>query len=72
MKIQDLRQLTPKKLWETLRKTRRDLAVARFHVKTGQNKDTAALSKQKKLVAQILTIFQEKNDVAAEPANKKD
>lgn len=63
MNVQDLRQLTPKKLWEVFRKTRRELAVARFHVKTGQDKDTAALIKQKKTIARILTIFQEKKSL---------
>lgn len=72
MKIQDLRQLASKKLWEHLRKTRRELVVARFHVKTGQNKDTAALAKQKRVVAQILTIFQEKKGMANNEGVKKD
>ena len=71
MKVQDLRHLTPKKLWELLWKTRRDLAISRFHVKTGQDKDTAKLSKQKRIVAQILTIFQEKKSTPKE-LEKKD
>ena len=57
MKIQELRQLTTKKLWEQLKKTRRDLAVTRFHVKTGQSQDTAKIAKLKKSVAQILTLL---------------
>ena len=57
MKIQELRQLTTKKLWEQLKKARRDLAVTRFHVKTGQSQDTAKIAKLKKSVAQILTLL---------------
>ena len=57
MKISELRQLTPKKLWATLRKTRRELAVTRFHVKTGQEQNTAKIKTQKKLIAQTLTLL---------------
>ena len=62
MKISELRQLTPKKLWETLRKTRRDLAVTRFHVQTGQEQNTAKIKKQRKLIAQILTLLNSKKE----------
>ena len=62
MKIAELRQLTPKKLWEALRKTRRELAVTRFHVKTGQEQNTAKISKQKKTIAQILTLLNTKKE----------
>lgn len=55
MDIQEIRQLTPKKLIEALKKARRDLAVARFHVKTGQNQNTAQLKKLRKTIARILT-----------------
>ena len=57
MKISELRQLTPKKLWATLHKTRRELAVTRFHVKTGQEQNTAKIKTQKKLIAQTLTLL---------------
>ncbi len=57
MKIQEIRQLTSKKLWEQLKKTRRELAVTRFHVRTGQSQDTAKIAKLRKTVAQILTLL---------------
>jgi len=57
MKIAELRQLTPKKLWETLKKTRRELAVIRFHAATGQEQNTAKIKKHKKLIAQTLTLL---------------
>ena len=60
MKVQELRQLTPKKLLETLKKTRREHAVSRFHAKTGQNQNTAELTKQRRLIARILTVLGEK------------
>ena len=57
MKIQELRQLTPKKLWKQLAETRRTLAVKRFHVKTGQDQKTSDVRDLKKTIAQILTIL---------------
>ncbi|MDH3325070.1 MAG: 50S ribosomal protein L29 [Candidatus Peregrinibacteria bacterium] len=57
MKISEIRQLAPKKLKEALDKARRDLSVARFHVKTGQNKNTSVIKKLKKMIAQMLTIL---------------
>ncbi len=60
MKVQELRQLTPKKLWELLKKTRRDLAVTRFQSQTGREKNTADIKKQKKTVSRVLTILKEK------------
>ncbi len=57
MKIQELRQLTPKKLAKELEKARRDLAVARFSVKTGKNQNIAQIGKLRRLVAQILTLL---------------
>lgn len=57
MKIQEMRQLTTKKLWEQLRKTRRELAVVRFHVKTGQNQNTAKIKYLRKTIARILTLL---------------
>ena len=62
MKISELRQLTPKKLWATLRKTRRELAVTRFHIQTGQEQNTAKIQKQRKLIAQILTLLNSKKE----------
>lgn len=57
MKIQELRQLTPKKLWKQLRDTRRALAVKRFHVKTGQDQKTSDIRGLKKTIARILSIL---------------
>jgi ribosomal protein L29 len=57
MKIQELRQLTPKKLKEALQKARRDLAVTRFHVRTGQNQKTSQIGELKTLIARILTLL---------------
>lgn len=60
MKMQEIRQLSPKKLHELLEKTRRDLAVSRFHVKTGQSKDVASIRKQREMLAQIETLLKER------------
>jgi ribosomal protein L29 len=57
MKIQELRQLPPKKLIEMLKKTQRELAIGKFHVKTGQNQNTAQIKKMKKIIARILTLL---------------
>jgi len=57
MKISELRQMNAKKLWETLRKVKRELAVTRFHVQTQQSQDTAAIGKKRRLVAQIKTLL---------------
>ena len=62
MKIAELRQLTSKKLWGALRAAQRELAVTRFHVKTGQEQNTAKISKQKKMIAQIMTLLNTKKE----------
>ncbi len=62
MKIQELRQMTEKKLNEELIKTRRELGSARFRVKTGQNQNTAQVGKLRKKIARILTILKEMKD----------
>ncbi len=59
MKVQELRQLTPKKLQEELKKAQRELAGVRFHVKTGQNQNHAQIKKLKTSVARILTLLAE-------------
>jgi len=56
MKIAELRQLTPKKLLETLQKFERELAVTQFHVQTGQNKNSSRISTLRKIIARIKTI----------------
>ncbi len=57
MKIQELRQLTPKKLLEKLNKLKREYSVARFHVKTGKNQNVSQLKKFRKTIARIKTLF---------------
>ena len=57
MQIQELRQLTVKKLWVKLREVRRALAVTKFHVKTGREQDSSKIGKFKQLIARILTIL---------------
>lgn len=57
MKIQELRQMNVKKLYEQLRKTQRDLAVTRFHVKTQQSADTSQIFKKRRMIAQIKTLL---------------
>jgi ribosomal protein L29 len=57
MKIQELRQMNLKKLWEQLKKVQRELAVARFHVKTQQSADTSQISKKRRMVARIKTLI---------------
>lgn len=60
MDISEIRQLTSKKLVAALAKARRALAVKRFHVKTGQNQNTADLKKSRKEIAQMQTVLNEK------------
>ena len=57
MKIQELRQLTPKKLQAELEKTVRSLSVLRFHIATGQAQNTAKVKSARKLIAQIKTLL---------------
>ena len=59
MKIQELRQMTVAKLVELLKKTRREAASAKFRLNTGQNQDSAAFKKMRKMVAQIKTLLHE-------------
>jgi ribosomal protein L29 len=61
MKLYEIKQLDMKKLFAALRKTRRDLAVIRFQVRTGVSKDTARIKFLRKAVAQILTLMSFKN-----------
>jgi large subunit ribosomal protein L29 len=59
MKTQELRQMTAKKLIDQLRKTRRDLTSVKFRAKTGQNQNTAQITKLRKMIAKIMTILNE-------------
>ncbi len=57
MKVQELRQLDAKKLNEKLKELVRKLSVFRFHVKTGQEANTAEIGKMRKQIAQIKTLL---------------
>lgn len=59
MNTVELRQLTRKKQIELLTKTRRELASEKFRAQTGQNQNTAALVRKRKMIAQILTLLNE-------------
>ena len=59
MKIQELRQMTEKNLNKELLKARRELGVSRFRAKTGQNQNTAQVTKLRKMIARIMTILTE-------------
>ncbi len=59
MKIQELRQMTVKKLEELLKKTRREAAALRFHLATGQSQDSASWKKMRTLIARIETLLHE-------------
>ena len=63
MKVSEIRQMNKKKLTEELAKTRREKAVVKFHVKTGQQQDTAKVSKLKKKIAQIKTVQKEQSKI---------
>ncbi len=56
MNIQELRQLTPKKLTAELDRTRRAFAVAKFQIRTGKNQNNAELGKLRRIIARILTL----------------
>ena len=71
MKIQELRQMTVKKLYEKLLQTRRELNSAKFRTKTGQNQNTAQTTKLRKMIAQIMTILKEMSSVEKETLNTK-
>ena len=58
--IQDLRAMTVAQLHTEMKAVRRELAVIRFHVRTGQNKSVAKLKGLRKNVAQIKTVLASK------------
>lgn len=60
MKIAELRQLTTKKLFAALREKRRELAVTRFQIKTGQVIETSKVGLLRKTIARILTLLNQK------------
>lgn len=57
MKIQELRQLTAKKLQDRLSVLERELSVLRFHIKTGQSQKTSDVGLRRVEIAQINTIL---------------
>lgn len=59
MKVQELRQMTEKNLNKELKKARRELGTSKFRAKTGQNQNTAQISKLRKMIARIMTILAE-------------
>ena len=63
MTIAELRQLTPKKLRDELKKSRRERSTTKFHIQTGQSQDTAKLSKLKRKIARIKFLLS--NELAA-------
>lgn len=71
MKIQELRQLTQKKLREELSTAVRSLAATRFHVKTGQNQNIAHIKKLKKTVARVKTLLGEQPRKETNPIQVK-
>lgn len=55
--IQDLRAMTAGQLHKELASVRRNLAVARFHLRTGQSKEVAKVQGLRKNIAQIKTLL---------------
>lgn len=64
MKTNDFRQMTPVQLFGKLRELRRALAVKKFHVATGQDKNASVISTTKKDIARIQTVIRE-NELSA-------
>lgn len=59
IKTSELRQLSKEKLNEELVNAQRELAKIRFHVQTGQEKDTAKIKKIRQVIARIITLQKE-------------
>jgi len=66
MKTQELRQLSPIKLYEELNKAIRELASTRFHVRTGKNQNIAEIKKFKTTIAQIKTLLTKLKNTGAD------
>ena len=72
MNLAEIRSLSLKKLVEALKKARRELAVSRFHLQTGQARDTSKPRKSRRQIARILTAIHEKQtQEKAEPTKEK-
>ena len=67
MKMQELRQLPPKKLVAELEKAQRELAGIRFQVRTGKNQNTAEVRTKRTLVARILTMMNSETPLLSSP-----
>lgn len=61
MKTKDLKEKQPKELRILLAQERDGLRKLRFQIAAGQLKDVSQMSKNKKIVASILTILKEKH-----------
>lgn len=59
MKTSEIRQMTPAKRGSALKNAQRSLAVKKFHVKTGQDKNSAAIKTLRTDIARIHTVNRE-------------
>jgi len=62
--------MTLKQLQEKLVKSERELTSVRFHVKTGQNQDNAAIRKLRTQVAQVKTLLNDEEFVTSKTVKK--
>lgn len=60
MKATEIRQMSQKQLVETLKKLRRERAVLRFKVSSGQENNFAKLKSLKSDIARVRTLMREK------------
>jgi ribosomal protein L29 len=59
LSIQELRSSSPKELLLELQKARKEMLKIRINLKTKHEKDTSKARKEKRLIAQILTLLKE-------------
>lgn len=62
MKFEELKKLPKPELHRLLAENRNRLKDLRFNLSFGKVKDISAIKKTKKLIAQILTILNQKHD----------
>ena len=60
MKTSEIRQMATAKLLKALKDVQRSLAVKKFHVKTGQDKNSAAIKTMRTDIARMKTVIREK------------
>lgn len=60
MEIEELRQKSKKELKKILNKKRKEMQEMRFNLKTGKVKEVKDIHKDKKTIARILTILNNK------------